>query len=405
MPQELKGTTPFADLPIHKDRKRTYIEAEVLPRVRAWASSDGSGDKDKIDWANFSKAFLWRDPGNPENFEGYKLKFADVVDGKLVAVARGVFLAAAVMQGARGGVNIPDADRDGVRSHIGRYYAKMRKVFEDETIVEPWKSKALDPLGGEVRPAMEFKSFPAEFKVDAEQRLVDSYVSVFGNVDEGGDVVDRGAFTKTLREFGHRVKACYQHEWWEPIGKPTVMEEDAKGLHTQARISRTRRGDDVMILIQDGVINETSFGYNPIKWSMDEEQQIRHLEEVRLFEFSYVTWGMNELATITGVKVGDLGLALKRFAAFHAEMKEGRVLSSRNREHLQKAIAALQALLDAADAETDPAKTSPLGDALEGAAGGDEAEAKVLVSDLTAWFTEQRTIQEMSRIAREMRSG
>ena len=56
---EDRGATTFADLPIHPDRKRSYIEAEVLPRVRKWASSDGSGDKDKIDWVKFRKAFFW----------------------------------------------------------------------------------------------------------------------------------------------------------------------------------------------------------------------------------------------------------------------------------------------------------------------------------------------------------
>jgi hypothetical protein len=40
--------------------------------------------------------------------------------------------AAAVMEGSRGGVDIPRNDVDRVKSHLGRYYAKM-----DDTL--PWK--------------------------------------------------------------------------------------------------------------------------------------------------------------------------------------------------------------------------------------------------------------------------
>jgi HK97 family phage prohead protease len=136
---EPRKTTPFVDLPIHPDRNRSYEEDQVAPRVRKWASSDGSGDKDKIDWNKLRRAFFWSDPEKKKDFGGYKLKFADVADGQLVAVARGIFLCAAVMQGARGGIDIPDADRDGVKAHIAKYYAKCRKAFDDDSIVPPWE--------------------------------------------------------------------------------------------------------------------------------------------------------------------------------------------------------------------------------------------------------------------------
>jgi hypothetical protein len=54
-----------------------------------------------------------------------------VVDGKLVAVPRAVHAAAAVMQGSRGGIDLPDKDIDRVKSHLAKYYAKL-----DET--PPW---------------------------------------------------------------------------------------------------------------------------------------------------------------------------------------------------------------------------------------------------------------------------
>lgn len=63
--------------------------------------------------------------GTGENFGDYKLPFADVIDGKLTAVPRGVFAAASAIQGGRGGTSIPDAQLNSVRAKIGAYYKKL----------------------------------------------------------------------------------------------------------------------------------------------------------------------------------------------------------------------------------------------------------------------------------------
>jgi hypothetical protein len=397
-----KGATPFADLPIHPDRKRTYVEAEVLPRVRAWASSDGSGDKEKMDWAKFRKAFFWYDPEAAEDFGSYKLKFGDVVDGKLYAVWAGVHVAAGAIQGARGGVNIPDADRAAVRTHIGRYYAKARKEFDDDTIVEPWK-KAAGPS-----TEIEFKSYPAEFNADISQRTIEGYAAVFGNVDSWGDVIERGAFAKTLQEQPGRIKCCWQHDWTWPIGKPVLIEEDAKGLSTMTRIAQTRAGDDALALCAEGIVTEMSIGYNTIKSLMDEEAGIRYLQEVRLFEYSPVTWAANELAVITGVKGrGNLALALKRFAAAHAALKDGRALTARNRDLAEGAIEALQALLDSAVADGEPdGESTRAADGDPGAADGPEEKVlEEIAAGLTDFVGVHGIRQDLEQFSRQLARG
>jgi hypothetical protein len=68
---------------------------------------------------------VWYDADKKENFTAYKLLIADVVDDRLVAVPRGVMTAGNVMQGSRGGVDLPKKDIDRVRSHLTKYYAKM----------------------------------------------------------------------------------------------------------------------------------------------------------------------------------------------------------------------------------------------------------------------------------------
>jgi hypothetical protein len=59
------------------------------------------------------------------NFTTFPLLIADIVNGKLEAVPRGVMAAGAIMDGARGGVDLPKDDIDRVKSHLAKYYKKM----------------------------------------------------------------------------------------------------------------------------------------------------------------------------------------------------------------------------------------------------------------------------------------
>lgn len=133
---EVKGATSYGNLPL-ADRERPWDAGAAIKRIKAWAGGDD------IDWPKYRKAFFWYDADEPELQGSYKLAFADVIDGELKAIPRGVFAAAGVMSGARGGVNIPAADETGVKRHIERYYAKMRSEFDDESIVAPWQKSLM----------------------------------------------------------------------------------------------------------------------------------------------------------------------------------------------------------------------------------------------------------------------
>ena len=117
--------TAFQDLPL-ADRDRAWDGDAAEKRVRAWADAEDEPD------ATYRDAHVWYDADAKDNFGSYKLLIADVVDGRLRAVPRGVMAAGNVMQGARGGVDIPRKDVDRVKSHLAKYYAKM-----DETA--PWE--------------------------------------------------------------------------------------------------------------------------------------------------------------------------------------------------------------------------------------------------------------------------
>ncbi|WP_076263693.1 hypothetical protein [Intrasporangium flavum] len=112
------SVTSFQDLPL-ADRDREWDGDAAEKRVRRWADAEDEPN------ARYRDAHVWYDAKKKDNFTAYKLLVADVVDGRLHAVPRGVMAAAAVMQGSRGGVDLPAKDADRVRSHLAKYYAKM----------------------------------------------------------------------------------------------------------------------------------------------------------------------------------------------------------------------------------------------------------------------------------------
>jgi hypothetical protein len=112
------AVTSFQDLPL-ADRDREWDGTAAEKRVRRWADAEDEPN------AKYRDAHIWYDADKKENFTGYKLLVADVIGGELKAVPRGIMAAGNVMQGSRGGVDLPEKDIDRVKSHLAKYYKKM----------------------------------------------------------------------------------------------------------------------------------------------------------------------------------------------------------------------------------------------------------------------------------------
>jgi len=112
------SVTAFKDFPL-ADRDREWDGDAAEKRVREWADAQDEPNE------KYRDAHVWYDSDKKENFTAYKLLIADVENGRLVAVPRGVMAAGAVMQGSRGGVDLPKNDIDRVKSHLAKYYEKM----------------------------------------------------------------------------------------------------------------------------------------------------------------------------------------------------------------------------------------------------------------------------------------
>jgi hypothetical protein len=113
--------TSFQDFDL-ADSDREWDGDAADKRVRKWANAQDEPNE------QYRDAHVWYDADNKDNFTGYKLLICDHVNGKLVAVPRAIMAAGAIMQGARGGIDIPESDVDRVKSHLAKYYQKMGRT-------------------------------------------------------------------------------------------------------------------------------------------------------------------------------------------------------------------------------------------------------------------------------------
>ena len=153
---------------------------------------------------------------------------------------------------------------------------------------------------------MEYKGAITEIKDISQKGVVTFYASVFGNKDYGNDIIEQGAFRKTIQENSRNVRHFKHHDTTQMVGVIQSMNEDSKGLLvTSNLILKTQLGADTYeeykAMIEAGKSMDHSIGYNVIK--EDTKEDSRLLKELRLMEVSTLTaWGMNPLAQTVDVK-------------------------------------------------------------------------------------------------------
>lgn len=203
----------------------------------------------------------------------------------------------------------------------------------------------------------ELKSFRASIKAyDAATGDVEAVVSVFNNVDLGGDRVMPGAFAKTLQEWGAKgdpIPVIWSHEWDDPtshIGIVTAIEERPEGLWTKMSldVEANPKAAYVARLLKQRRVTQFSFGYYTRDSKMVTDPDgtpVRELLDLELFEVGPTLLGMNPATQL-----------LEAASRSARQLKAGRVLSSRNEESLAQAvelIASVLAQLEAEEPEDD----------------------------------------------------
>jgi HK97 family phage prohead protease len=139
-----------------------------------------------------------------------------------------------------------------------------------------------------------------EIKEISAEGSFEGLLSPYGNVDHGGDVVEPGAYAKTLKDQGNKRPMLWQHKTDMPIGELT-LEDRAEGLWCQGQLLMALpEAQKAYLLIKARIVKGLSIGFEAIRDSID--KGVRRLKEIRLYEGSIVTFPMNEAAMITSVK-------------------------------------------------------------------------------------------------------
>jgi hypothetical protein len=149
---------------------------------------------------------------------------------------------------------------------------------------------------------LEYKIFkPNQFKIKAdEEGIIEAYVSIFGNVDLMNEVVEPGAFKKSLER--KLPKGVWMHNWEKPIAKTLEAKEDSHGLYIKGQmIMEVQQAKEAYALLKEGVVDEFSIGYQVDKDAID-ENGVRHLKELTLYEWSPVLVGANQETQLLGIK-------------------------------------------------------------------------------------------------------
>jgi HK97 family phage prohead protease len=131
--------------------------------------------------------------------------------------------------------------------------------------------------------------------VVTEGHVVAGYASLFGKADQGGDIVQKGAYAASLKRLaarGGRVKMLWQHDPAQPIGVWDEVREDSTGLWVKGRIlTEVEKGREAAALVAAGAIDGLSIGYRTVKAERDGKGR-RLLSELELWEVSLVTFPM-----------------------------------------------------------------------------------------------------------------
>jgi uncharacterized protein len=153
------------------------------------------------------------------------------------------------------------------------------------------------------------RAFPLHVREITDKGELTGYASVFDKMDWYGDVVRRGAFTKTIAAWKAKSKLpplLWQHQSASPLGPHLDMYEDEKGLfvHAQLLVDDVEKAREAHALIKSKAISGMSIGFDIPDGGMeyDGKTNVWNLIELDLWENSLVTFPANEDAGVEEVK-------------------------------------------------------------------------------------------------------
>lgn len=149
---------------------------------------------------------------------------------------------------------------------------------------------------------------------ELEEGQFAGYASVFGNIDSYGDIVVKGAFADSLKEYGEAgagIPSYWSHRMDDPhmnIGQTVSAVEDEHGLKVTVQLDlESPTGAYVHKLIKQGRVTQMSFAYDVLEAAevKVDDRWAYELRKLKVHEVSVVPVGANQETALLAVKNGD----------------------------------------------------------------------------------------------------
>ena len=155
---------------------------------------------------------------------------------------------------------------------------------------------------------VEHKALPFELKdMNYNSRTAIIAHAVYNNIDRVGDISTKGMFNKSWHE-KKKIDFLFNHETKQIPGNVIRTFEDDEKAYTEVKFGNWTLGNDVMEMIDSGVIRGASFGFITEKKEMVEVKgrKVRKLREVWQEETSLLTaMPANPLAGVVSLRKDD----------------------------------------------------------------------------------------------------
>lgn len=319
-------------------------------RIARWA---GGPDKEEVDWGKYRSCFLWYDDDNPKNYGSYKFAYCDIINGGPKVVFRALAAIIAVLNGGRGGANIPESDREGVY----REAAKQYRRFDEEP---PELKRSISMLENRTIPLEEIEVREEEGKVP-----VLSGYAVKWDVESVGlpfiEVFRRGAFTDFLES--SNIVALWSHDPAKPLASTEagnlVLRQDGIGLYFEMTPLETSWGKDAIITISNRVVKGMSFGFEAIddKWSTKDGKSYREILKAKLFEISPTPFPAYQATSVSVREIfKNVGIDFEGLSDILIRAQRGLPLTTADRDLINVSVEVLRSYLPAESRQgPDPA--------------------------------------------------
>lgn len=117
---------------------------EAIQRLKEWASSDESGDLDKVDFKKYATGFAYFDENNAKSFDAYLFPHHDVINGELKTIWHGVAASMAKLLGEN--TDLDSKFTTGIHKHLAKHYAQFDKETPE---LKSYTQYEIDKIFGE----------------------------------------------------------------------------------------------------------------------------------------------------------------------------------------------------------------------------------------------------------------